>query len=43
MIEESEAFLPIWMLLSAAFGFIVGEAAHAISIERSELVQMVQV
>jgi uncharacterized protein YlxW (UPF0749 family) len=27
MIEESAAdFLPIWMLLSAAFGFIVGDA-----------------
>jgi DNA invertase Pin-like site-specific DNA recombinase len=26
MIEESQDFLPIWMLLSAAFGFIAGEA-----------------
>ena len=27
MIEESAAdFLPIWMLLSAAFGFIIGDA-----------------
>jgi hypothetical protein len=26
MIEEAQAFIPIWMLLSAAFGFIVGEA-----------------
>jgi hypothetical protein len=27
MIEESAAdFIPIWMLLSAAFGFIVGDA-----------------
>ena len=27
MIDESAAdFLPIWMLLSAAFGFIIGEA-----------------
>jgi len=26
MIEESAAFLPIWMLLSAAFGFMIGEA-----------------
>jgi hypothetical protein len=26
MIEESAGFLPIWMLLSAAFGFIIGDA-----------------
>ena len=26
MIDESAAVLPMWMLLSAAFGFIVGEA-----------------
>ena len=27
MIEESAAdFLPIWMLLSAAFGFLIGDA-----------------
>ena len=26
MIEEAQDFIPIWMLLSAAFGFIVGEA-----------------
>jgi len=27
MIEESAAdFLPIWMLMSAAFGFLIGEA-----------------
>ena len=26
MIDESAALLPIWMLFSAAFGFIVGEA-----------------
>ena len=26
MIEESAAFLPIWMVLSAAFGFMIGEA-----------------
>ena len=25
MIDESAAVLPIWMLLSAAFGFIIGE------------------
>ena len=25
MIDESTAALPIWMLISAAFGFIVGE------------------
>jgi hypothetical protein len=25
MIEESTDFLPIWMLLSAIFGFMVGE------------------
>ena len=25
MIDESAAFVPLWMLLSAAFGFIVGE------------------
>jgi len=26
MIDESTAFLPLWMLISAAFGFIIGEA-----------------
>ena len=26
MIEESADFIPIWMLLSAAFGFFIGEA-----------------
>ena len=26
MIEEAADFIPIWMVLSAAFGFIVGEA-----------------
>ena len=26
MIEESADFIPIWMVISAAFGFIVGEA-----------------
>ena len=26
MITESAAFLPIWMVLSAAFGFMIGEA-----------------
>jgi hypothetical protein len=26
MIEQSADFIPIWMLLSAAFGFLVGEA-----------------
>ena len=26
MIEEAQDFIPIWMLLSAAFGFIVGDA-----------------
>jgi hypothetical protein len=26
MIEDSANFLPIWMLLSAAFGFLAGEA-----------------
>ncbi len=26
MIDESAALLPIWMLMSAAFGFIVGDA-----------------
>jgi hypothetical protein len=26
MIEDSATFLPIWMLLSAAFGFLAGEA-----------------
>jgi hypothetical protein len=25
MIDESTAFLPMWMVLSAAFGFIVGK------------------
>ena len=26
MIDESAAVLPIWMLISAAFGFMLGEA-----------------
>jgi len=26
MIEEAQDFIPIWMLLSAAFGFLIGEA-----------------
>jgi len=26
MIEQSADFIPIWMVLSAAFGFIVGDA-----------------
>jgi hypothetical protein len=26
VIEDSSAVLPIWMLLSAAFGFLIGEA-----------------
>jgi len=26
MIEAAQDFLPIWMLLSAAFGFIIGDA-----------------
>lgn len=26
MIDESAAVLPLWMLISAAFGFMVGEA-----------------
>ena len=26
MIEESAAVLPLWMLLSAAFGFLIGDA-----------------
>jgi hypothetical protein len=26
MIDESAAVLPMWMLLSAAFGFLIGEA-----------------
>jgi hypothetical protein len=26
MIDESAAVLPIWMLLSAAFGFMIGDA-----------------
>jgi len=26
MIDESAAVLPIWMLFSAAFGFIIGDA-----------------
>ena len=26
MIEEAQDFIPIWMLLSAAFGFIIGDA-----------------
>ena len=25
MIDESAAFLPVWMVLSAAFGFLAGE------------------
>ena len=26
MIEQAADFIPIWMLLSAAFGFLIGEA-----------------
>ncbi len=26
MIDESAAVLPLWMLMSAAFGFMIGEA-----------------
>ncbi len=26
MVDESAAVLPLWMLISAAFGFMVGEA-----------------
>ena len=26
MIDESAAFLPVWMVLSAAFGFLAGDA-----------------
>jgi hypothetical protein len=26
MIEESADFIPIWMVLSAAFGFLIGDA-----------------
>jgi len=26
MIDESAAYLPLWMLISAAFGFLIGEA-----------------
>ncbi len=26
MIEQAQDFIPIWMLLSAAFGFLAGEA-----------------
>jgi hypothetical protein len=26
MIDESAAFLPIWMVLSAIFGFMIGDA-----------------
>ena len=26
MIDESAAVLPLWMLISAAFGFMLGEA-----------------
>jgi len=26
MIEEAQDFIPIWMLLSAAFGFLIGDA-----------------
>ena len=26
MIEETQDFMPIWMLLSAAFGFLIGDA-----------------
>ena len=26
MIEQSADFIPIWMLLSAAFGFLIGDA-----------------
>jgi hypothetical protein len=26
MIDDSSAFLPLWMLVSATFGFLIGEA-----------------
>jgi hypothetical protein len=31
MIDESAAFLPIWMLIAAALGFMVGEACGGLA------------
>ena len=39
MIDEASAMLPVWMLLSAAFGFIVGEAVGDSSRHRKCLQQ----
>ena len=40
MIEEAQDFIPIWMLLSAAFGFLIGEALGDSSRHRKCLEQI---
>ena len=39
MIDESAAFFPLWMFLSAAFGFIIGEACGEVLRHRKCLEQ----
>ena len=39
MIEQTADFIPIWMLLSAAFGFLVGEACGDLARHRKCLEQ----
>lgn len=39
MIDEAAAVLPIWMILSAAFGFLVGEASGDNHRHRKDLEQ----
>jgi hypothetical protein len=39
MIDESSAVLPIWMLIAAAFGFLVGEACGGLARIRKYLEQ----
>jgi hypothetical protein len=39
MIDESSAVLPLWMLMAAAFGFMVGEALGGLARIRKYLEQ----
>ena len=39
MIEQTADFIPIWMLLSATFGFLVGEACGDLARHRKCLEQ----
>ena len=39
MIEDPADFIPVWMLLSAAFGFLVGEACGDLARHRKCLEQ----